>query len=129
MTSAEATALAVRISQCFTGPPVDVWEEDLANLDAGRAGTALARLRRDHDQRWLSVAAFLAMYRSIHTDDASTVEKCGWCDASGWVQVDDLVINAGTDREYRDSQVVPCSHCSHGKQAERSTVWTKRGQP
>lgn len=67
MTRLEATDLAVRILQRFNGPPADVWEETLEDLEAGRANTALARLTREHANRWLSVAEFRNAYRALHT--------------------------------------------------------------
>lgn len=122
----EATDLAVRIGQTFNGPPTDIWEDDLQQLDAGRAGTAYARLRREHDQRWLSIAAFMAMYRSLNTDDASTVENvCGECDNTGWVTAPDNVLEAGTDHERRYSAVRPC-RCPIGRDSEQSNVWKAR---
>lgn len=122
----EATDLAVRIGQCFNGPPIDVWEEDLGNLDAGRAGTALARLRREHEHRWLSVAQFMNMYRSIHTEDASTAApECGECDNTGWRPAPDLIRNGGTDAEHRNTQVRPCD-CPDGRRASESAVWKYR---
>lgn len=123
----EATDLAVRITQCFTGPPIDIWEEDLGTLDAGQAGTTLARLRREHEQRWLSIAAFMAMYRSLDTTDASTpVNTCHHCDNTGWVRAPDVVRNEGTDTEYHDTSVKPCD-CDEGQQRRRTTVWQNRG--
>lgn len=65
MTHLEATDLAVRILRVFSGPPADVWEEVLVDLHAGQAGTALARLTREHQNRWLSVAEFTAKYNSL----------------------------------------------------------------
>lgn len=121
----EATDLAIRIGQCFNGPPVDVWEDDLGPLDAGRAGTALARLRREHEHRWLSIAQFMNMYRAIHTDDPSSVTVCGDCDNTGWVEAPNNVLEAGTDHERRYTAVKPC-RCSTGSERERSTVWKAR---
>lgn len=126
MTPSEATQLATRILGSFTGPTLRDWEEELEPLDAGRAGTAYARLRREHDHSRLSIAQFLAAYRALNTTDASTrPAPCTACDDTGWVQVDDLVLNAGTDREYTNTQVEPC-RCSEGHQRARSAVWTDR---
>lgn len=123
----EATDLAVRIGQCFNGPPIDVWEEDLGQLDAGRAGTALARLRREHEHRWLSIAQFMAAYRSVRTDDASNaVPHCDECDNTGWKPAADLVRNPGTETEHRNTQVRPCT-CQDGRRAAESAVWKHRG--
>ena len=122
----EATELAVRIGQCFNGPPIDVWEEDLGQLDAGRAGTALARLRREHEHRWLSIAQFMNMYRSIQTTDGSNAEPdCDECDNTGWVKATDIVLEAGTDTERHYSAVKPCG-CPVGRDRERTTVWKNR---
>lgn len=126
MLSMEATDLAVKIGQTFNGPPIDVWEEELAHLDAGRAGTAIVRARREHNNRWLSIAQFLEFYRGVNTDDASTrPPECGDCDNTGWMKAPDIVHHPGEDHERHDSAVKPC-RCPIGKQASQSAVWKYR---
>lgn len=125
MIGLEAQDLTTRILEVFHGPPGHVWEEELANLDAGRAGTALVRARREHEHRWLSVAKFLEFYRGVNTYQPDHKPDCGDCGGSGWTQADDHIENAGTDSERRYTTVKPC-RCPVGKQAERSSVWRER---
>lgn len=121
MTPTEATALATRILRTFNGPPLADWEEELGELDAGRAGTAYVRIRREHLTKWLSIAEFAAVYRSLHTDDASTrPPACGWCDNTGWTQTPDHVQRAAVY-----SGVKPCTRCPEGRAREVSETWTK----
>jgi len=126
MTRDEALTLAVKINQTFSGPPTDVWEEDLQLLDAGRAGTALARLRREHEHRWLSIAAFMAMYRSVNVEDQSTrPDDCDRCDSGGWIEGAPSILELGPDNSIEYTTVQPCN-CPHGREAEQSTAWKYR---
>lgn len=65
MTHLEATDLAVRILRVFNGPPADVWEEVLTELHANQAAAALRRVTREHSSRWLTIAEFMSVYRSL----------------------------------------------------------------
>ena len=109
----------------WTTSRLDAWTEALTDLDQGAAGTAFVRLRNTHTAT-PSIAEFIAAVRALHVDDASTHDICDACDDTGWTRTDDLVANTGTDREYRNTQVVPCVYCEHGRAAERSTAWTQR---
>lgn len=120
MTPNEAATIAAKILARFTGPPADAWEETLATLDAGRAGTALARITRSHEHRWLSIAQFLAIYNGLHMDDASTKPKCGWCDGTGWLET---LQHVARGQVY--SGVEPCTRCNEGRAREVSECWTK----
>lgn len=117
-----AETIAMRILERFQGPPVNVWVEVLteSELDEGTCGTALARLTREHQHRWLSIADFLTAYRSLDTKHPEPGPTCNHCDGTGWVQAVDYVTN---DRSY--TTVRPC-RCPSGKQAERSSVWRER---
>lgn len=128
MITLEAQDLTTRILEVFHGPPGHVWEEELAHLDAGRAGTALVRARREHEHRWLSVAKFLEFYRGVDTYQPTHTPECGDCDGTGWVQADDRIENAGTDSERRYSQVRPC-RCIEGRQRAESAIWRERNGP
>lgn len=149
----EATDLAVRILGCWKGPNAREWEETLISIDAGRAGTAFARLRREHDKQWLSIAEFLQVANALRTDDPVKTDPCQWCDDTGWVQADDIVKPGGTwpepcrackgasnedrkackpcagsgevlvKRVNRYSAVKPCG-CREGRRREQSAVWT-----
>lgn len=126
LTRLEATDLATRILETFHGPPGHAWEEELATLDAGTAGTAFARCRREHKSRWLSIAEFIAVYRSLRTDDPTTRGPvCIHCDGTGWVQAEDHLEHPGTDHERRYTQNEPCT-CNEGQARRRSTVWRER---
>ena len=122
MTPIDATNLAVRILKTFTGPAAEDWEEELLHLDAGRAGTAFARLRREHDHQRLSIAHFLSVYRSLNTEDGSTKKpECGWCDGTGWTQTKQRHQLNGNVY----SGVEPCTRCDEGRAREVSETWTK----
>lgn len=118
MTSLEASDLAARILGTFQGPSIRDWEEELVHLNAGVAGTTYVRLRREHEQRWLSIAVFMQLYRSLNTVDAGNrPEPCEYCSDHGWV-------DAGTYewREVPYSAAEPCV-CKAGKAASMSAVW------
>jgi hypothetical protein len=86
MTRDEATDLATRISQTWPrGVSAAVWEEELAELDAGRAGTTLVKLRRVAKHA-PSIAEFWEMYQTVNTSDRSTrPDDCPLCDNQGTV--------------------------------------------
>lgn len=86
MTRDEATDLATRISQTWPrGVSAAVWEEELAELDAGRAGTTLVKLRRVAKHA-PSIAEFWEMYQTVNTSDRSTrPADCTICDNQGTV--------------------------------------------
>jgi len=67
MTPTETAHLVERIVQTWpTGPRGRIWTEALEPLDAGRAGTAYARLRASEEHP-PSIARFMAVYRSLDT--------------------------------------------------------------
>ena len=118
MNPMEATDLAVRILGCWKGPNAREWEESLMPIDAGRAGTAFARLRREHDKQWLSIAEFLTVANALRTDDPSSrPDPCGKCDDTGWIAAPDIVKDDGLHAE-------PCPTC---KPAERKDCPTCKG--
>jgi hypothetical protein len=149
MNSLEATDMAVRILGRFQGPPADAWEEVLHDVPAGVAGTALARLTREHDKRWLSIAEFLNMVRQVQPYDASNrlgAQTCEACSDSGWIEADDFVEPAGPiesipakvapdgtvttparteQRPVTYSQVRPCA-CREGRARAQSSVWREQ---
>lgn len=138
MTPAQAETLAVKICQTWTRvPPVDVWVEDLLDLDEGAAGTALMRLRREAEHA-PTIAKFRATVRSLHTTDGGTPrpEVCKACDDTGWVQAPDHIEDDGLHLENgvevrhtrTYSQVKPCV-CREGRQREQSAVWTAHHPP
>jgi hypothetical protein len=125
MERAAAIALVSRIEATWsTGKPwigarADEWIDALMALDEGAAGTAFARLRSSHPDA-PNIATFMAHARAVTTTDPSTVEKCGWCDNTGWTQTADHV-KAGVVY----SGVEPCTHCPEGRAREVSETWTK----
>lgn len=145
MTPAAAESLAVRISQTWPkSPPVDVWAEDLAQLDEGTAGTAYARLRREIDGQALTIARFLAVARSLRITDGGTARPapCARCDDTGWVEAPDRIEPGPTRRiparldpdgevlepardertEIRYTQMQPCT-CREGRSRAETAVW------
>lgn len=123
MTPHAAETLAVKISQTWPrSAPVDVWVEDLADLDEGAAGTTFIRLRREL-QHPPSIAQFRTAVRALDTTDASTrPAPCSRCDDTGWIDAPDRIQHAGTDHERRSTQVQPCN-CTEGSRRRASTVW------
>ena len=120
-----ATDLAVKIHQTFGGQPATIWEDELTNLDQGRATTAYIRLRREHEGR-LSIARYLTVYQALNTQDAGNrPDPCPACADSGWVS------HTGRDGDtlhyqaHRNPYTAahPCRHCPAGKQAESSPIW------
>lgn len=87
MTPTEATDLASRIHrQWRNGPPADAWEEDLLELDIGRATTTFVKLRRTEEHP-PSFARFFSTYRALDTTDAGNrPAPCSLCDGTGWVE-------------------------------------------
>ena len=119
MTPAEADELGKRIINNWRGgPPLAEWREELAELDAGKAGTAYVRLRRTLEHA-PSIARFIAEYKSLDTDDASTKDKCGWC-ANGWTETQRHLAHG---HPYYGWQ--PCNRCNEGRANETSEAWTK----
>jgi len=106
MTPEAASNLAVRFAQMWPRSiPAREWEEELAGLDEGAAGTTFARLKRDSDKA-PSIAQFYAVYRSLNMGDASTRHPdCGHCENHGW--------KPSLDQAGVEHGVEPC-HCPHG---------------
>lgn len=117
MTPEEATDLATRMAQTWrNGVPAREWESELAELDAGRAGTVFARLRRESDNA-PTIAGFLAKYRSLGPmpNTGERYADCDECGNHGWRT---LWATDGDGREYSPG-VEPC-RCRWGQ--ERRTA-------
>lgn len=117
MNARDAEDLAVRILGVFQGPNAREWEDELQGLDAGRAGTAFQRCKREHTQRWLSIAEYLTVYRSLNVEDASTRSECDECSGSGWVTSGHY-----THKGLGYTAAEPC-RCNDGKRAYESKSW------
>lgn len=125
-----ATDLATKIDQTWRGgPTAQVWEEELAELDEGRAGAAYIRLRRT-SKTAPSVAVFLELYYTVRTsdDDEAGPVHCNDCDGGGWVEVLPLLLPtpAGShidphsgERFAEVGQWRPCRSCSKGRGMDR----------
>lgn len=125
MTPAEADALAKRIINSFRGgPPLADWVEELTRLDAGRAGTAYARLRATLDHA-PTIARFMVEYNALDTERPGTRPPCGDCGDTGWIDAPDRV----WPDERTSSQVKPCPHCDEGRKRAGSRVWLERHRP
>lgn len=116
----EASNLATRISQTWPrGLNTSVWEDEMQHLDAGRAGTAIERLRRT-EQHPPSIARFWAEYRAVNTTDGSNrpqIADCDECQNTGTAPVTGTVRCAdGTDIVI-DVGVGPC-RCPRGRDTE-----------
>lgn len=126
MTHMEACDLATRVLEVFSGPPAHVWEEVLLDLDAGTAGTAIARLTRTHERRWLSPAEFLGAYRSLDTKDpGNRPKRCDSCDDSGWVEAEPFTRDADSEHPRTYTAWEPC-RCPEGRSRRASSVWRDR---
>lgn len=118
MTPTEADALAKRIINCWHGGPnIADWRDALEPLDAGRAGTAYARLRNERDHA-PSIKAFRDTYNALDTHDGS-IRKCAECVDSGWVDVVSRFEHNGL--AYTGAE--PCKRCPTGKTAASSNLW------
>lgn len=130
MLTAEALDLTTRILEVFQGPPGHVWEEELVELDAGRAGTAFVRLKREHEHRWLSIAQFMAAYKAIHVDRPTGAPPCDQgedgCGGSGWVTSSAFTHGTRMGEPVPYTAMEPC-RCAEGRKRAQSPVWTKRG--
>jgi hypothetical protein len=121
VTPTEASDLGKKIINAWHGgPPLVQWIEELEPLDAGQAGTAFVRLRRQLEH-CPSIARFFAEYHALDTrDGGNTKPKCGWCEGMGWLE---------TPRHVNRGQVYsgwePCSHCDQGRASEVGECWTK----
>lgn len=61
------------------------WRDELETLDAGTAGTAFARMKRnEHQKHCPSIGEFVAACRGLHTPANDPTEKCRCCDGTGW---------------------------------------------
>ena len=123
MTPYEAETLAQRIVQTWPriGGAVDIWVEDIIDLDAGAANTAYVRLRREAD-RAPSIADFRRAVLALSMTDGSNSEPCVYCRDSGWV-------SAGF-YEHKGAPYTaaePCS-CSTGERAAASNTWRNAPQ-
>jgi len=113
MTPTERAALVDKIAATWPGgPEPQVWADELALLDAGRAGATFVRLRRRLD-RAPSIAAFLREYNGLDTaPPASTVDVCGICDDTGWVDGAPLIKrNLEGDVLHTYTSMRPCPVC------------------
>lgn len=108
MNTSDAEDLAVRISQTWPGGlGADMWLEDIRDLDAGRVGTTLVKLRRERVKP-PTVAEFLARYAQI--DTARPVHPdCSYCANHGWK----TLWATTTDGHEYSPGVEPC-HCQWG---------------
>jgi len=117
----QARELAARIVSTWAGgPTAEVWIEELVPLDAGAAGTAFVRLRRELE-RAPSIKRFLDRYHSLHTASTDPVRvDCSVCDGSGWANRTDHGPGCPRRKGAADcacTAVVPCT-CAAGRQYE-----------
>lgn len=104
-----------------------VWTDVLTGLEQPLAHAAYRALR-DANER-LSVAQFIAQYRSERARETSTGEppaQCELCDGMGWVQAS--VVELGNPASY--SSVTPC-RCTAGNHARNvhARIATANGWP
>jgi hypothetical protein len=110
MTRDDAEQLAVKIHQTWPrGIAAHIWEEELAQLDSGRANTAYVRLRRT-EQHPPTIPRFLAEYNQLDTTDPRPAhDHCDHCANTG----DIATIDHDPAGNYLGTTVAPC-HCPWG---------------
>jgi len=129
MTETEARDLAVRLTASwpnYPGVDISTWIDELRPLDAGTAGTAIVRLRRELE-RPPSIHRFFLAYRALDTDSRREGSGCDACSGSGWVPAPDRVHGTGDDARHI-GQARPCN-CADGHVAAKSRTWTERRRP
>jgi len=117
----EASDLAVRIHQTWrNGPTADVWEDELKDMDYGRACTTYVKLRRERTHA-PSIAEFIKTYRTVNLVDGSNhIPECELCVGTGWVEGPDF-----EERGHTYTSCQPC-RCDNGHRAMKSAVWKER---
>lgn len=104
----EAQRLAIRIVNTWPSRlDASEWTIELIEMDAGTAGTAFARLRRQLDHA-PSIAAFWRTYRELATP-ANQPTPCHDCDDSGWI--------TSHEDGHGCRYAKPCPLCQHGRRA------------
>lgn len=122
MTPTDADTLAKRIINTWRGgPPLRDWTEVLTPLDAGRAGTAYARLRARNDHP-PSIAQYIAEYNQLDTARPGEHDPCGDCNSTGWIDAPDRHWPEGRT----STQMKPCPYCDEGRARAASRIWTER---
>jgi len=82
----DATFIAVKISQGWPRSAIatDVWEEELAELDKGRAEQTVRQLRRS-DEHAPSIARFMQAYRDLAGSAHEPEWICPGCNNDRWI--------------------------------------------
>lgn len=96
MTPAQATAHLHRLAAAYdhklTPAAQDTWTTELAQLDDGTCGTAIARTVREHE-RFPSVAQFHAVYRQLRTAHTAPIGQCATCEGARWLYQPDTILD------------------------------------
>lgn len=124
MTDDEARDLATRFIDTWPGgTKAYIWRETLEPLDAGRAGTAYVKLRREHEHgKAPNPGQFMVAYNALNVATGpSKPNDCIRCD-DGWVEVHGLTHATGTEHERPVSGLKPCN-CAAGQERVRTAVW------
>jgi len=81
----DASTIAVKLSQAWPRSSIatDVWEEELAPLDRGRAEETVRQLRRTEEHA-PSIARFLSAYRNL-AGTAPIEWICPTCNNDRWI--------------------------------------------
>lgn len=93
------------------GPSNMAWADVFDGLEAGTAGTALLRLRNEHD-KCPTIARFVGQYRELQTRARNPIPgdesecRIGRCDGSGWLPAKFTVPGRG-GRITDDGEIVP----------------------
>ena len=121
MLSEEAHQLAGRIVGVWPASPnKSEWTEELVRLEQSHANATFLKLRRYHEDRWLTIATFHATYAKTKERNAGDeVGPCGRCDSIRWIPVTkdgDPLVGDLTEGRYWS----PCPDCGGAAGTERT---------
>ena len=128
MTPDQARQLAQLYANAFPGPnwtpgAIGLWAKDLVDLDEGKAGTTIMRLRRTFTptakQHHPSLPEFLAAYDKLDTTSPAQREACDTCDGTGWEAVLEPPAPFDTPKQPPTTAVRPCS-CGNGRAVQQT---------
>lgn len=127
MSPDKAALLARKMADAFpastwTPGTISIWAQDFTELDEGRCGTAILRLRATWKPTGKQVAPslpdFLAVYHRLDTTEHRP-EACDICDGSGWEVVEEPPAQFDTPRKPPTTAVKPC-RCGNGRGVQQT---------
>lgn len=127
MTPDRAAFLARKMADAFPGPNwtpggIAIWAQDFTDLDEGKVGTTILRLRRtwkDPKRHHPSLPEFLAAYDRLDTSTPIATVACDTCEGTGWEVVLEDPAPFDTPRRPQTTAVRPCS-CGNGRGVQQT---------